>query len=476
VTDAHAAAGSSGPRVARAFHRLLAATFLIAWGSLGVQIDVLIGSRGLLPVASYVTDATARASVAFWEFPTVFWWGASDAVLHAGIWAGLALAAAGLAGVAPRLCAALGTALYLSYVTASRTFLSFQWDNLLLECGALAIFLPRDRPAGWIHRLFRLLLFKLYWESGVAKWQSHLGDWQDGSAMTYYYETAPLPTALAWFAHQLPAWWHHAESWATLVLELVVPVGIFAPRRLRLLTAATLTAFQIVNSLTANYGFFAYLSVALHVFLLGERDVMRWWQEAAPAPRRASVHWLRRVGACAISAAYVSISASEAAVHFIGAPDWTQTIAPLRRLYTPWRLVNAYHLFGHITRERIEPEFQTFNGHAWTAHDLHYKPGAVHRAPPFVAPHQPRVDFQLWFYGLQFAQTTPAYVVRLVRQLCDDPAAVQPLFATPLPRHPRAVRIAFWRYHFTGARADDAWWTRAPVAETRPIPCAGGSR
>src|SRR5207244_2713248 len=83
------------------------------------------------------------------------------------------------------------------------TFLSFQWDNLLLECGALASLLPGDRsdpPARVVHVLFRLLLWKLYFESGIAKWQSHLGDWIDGSAMLHYYETAPLPTLLGWFS------------------------------------------------------------------------------------------------------------------------------------------------------------------------------------------------------------------------------------------------------------------------------------
>ena len=34
--------------------------------------------------------------------------------------------------------------------------------------------------------------------------------------MTYYYETAPLPTWLAFTAHHLPVWWHHLESRATL--------------------------------------------------------------------------------------------------------------------------------------------------------------------------------------------------------------------------------------------------------------------
>jgi hypothetical protein len=51
---------------------------------------------------------------------------------------------------------------------------------------------------------------------------------------------------------------------------------------------------------------------------------------------------------------------------------------------------------------------------------------------------------------------------------------VQSLFRTPLPRHPKAVRIVYWRYHFTSAaerRQSGAWWTREPVDVTSAVPC-----
>ena len=96
------------------------------------------------------------------------------------------------------------------------------------------------------------------------------------------------------------------------------------------------------------------------------------------------------------------------------------------------------------------------------------------RRPDFVAPHQPRVDFQLWFYGLGYRASSPAYVDALVERLCRDPSAVQSLFRDRLPSHPRAVRIAYWHYRFTSAderRATGAWWTRTPVDVTDSIPC-----
>ena len=139
--------------------------------------------------------------------------------------------------------------------------------------------------------------------------------------------------------------------------------------------------------------------------------------------------------------------------------------------------MNAYHLFGHVTRQRIEPEFQTRDGEAWTPHHFWYKAGPLDRAPPFVAPHQPRVDFRLWFYGLGFRHGVPEYVGVLLHRLCTDPEAVQPLFASELPAEPEAVRIVFGRYRFTGPeqrRESGAWWSRTWLARIPEVSCEVG--
>ena len=470
----------SGPAVARLFLRLLAAIFCIAWASLGWQLDVLVGHRGLLPAAPFF-DAMRQQGASPWQVPTVFWLDASDAALHAGVWSGLALGLAALFGLAPRACLGLNTLLYLSYATAAGSFLSFQWDNLLLECGALAVFLPRDRPAAWIHLLFRILLVKLYVESGIAKWDSQLGDWRDGSAMTWYYETAPLPVWLAWYAHHLPEWWHHLESRAVLVIELVLPWLALGPHRARLALFAALSGFQSLNLATANYGFFVYLALALHVFLLADTDLTRLpWASAAHHRERVAIdprrrRRLRLAGAALVATLFISLSLVDALATLAPLPAAVAAwIAPLQQRYEPWRLVNTYHLFGSITRERIEPQFEAEVDGVWHPLELRHKPGDPLRAPDLVAPHQPRVDFQLWFYGLSFQRGMPGYVSRLLDCLCHDPPAVQPLFRQPLPAAPSAVRIAFWRYRFSDAatrQATGTWWTRTAVAETRPLPC-----
>ncbi len=408
----------SGPRIARLFHSLLALVLLDAWFSLGSQVQLLIGSRGLLPLAPLIDALQERGAGVWLRFPSLFALGASDAALDAGIVVGCGLAVAALLGLLPRLALSLSAVLYLSYAVACRDFTSFQWDNLLIESLVLAALLPRDRVAPFAHLLCRVLLFKLYLESGIAKAQSHLGDWFDGSAMSYYYETAPLPAWPGWYAHQLPELWHQIESWAAIGLESLGAFLILGPRRARLAALIGFSAFQLINLATASYGFFVLLALALHVFLLDEKDldVLARFRHRLPRWSSWRVRWpwgslpdaLRRAAtalAVACGLAWGVVSFATALTHFAGSTALAQALAPIASPLGPFRVANAYHLFGHITRERIEPEIQlqTPVEAAWHPLAMHYKPGPLERPPRFATPHQPRIDFLLWFYGLSFA-------------------------------------------------------------------------
>jgi lipase maturation factor 1 len=267
-----------------------------------------------------------------------------------------------------------------------------------------------------------------------------------------------------------------------------VPFAIFGPRRVRLAAAAILTGFQLVNIATANYGFFAYLAIVLHVFLLDDRDLIRVWTRIKTLLRRKNApakpledalvpRWrfqLRVAVAVVVSFFFVAISTVDGLINFTRSDALAAVLLPLRDHYYPWRVINSYHLFGQITVHRIEPEFETSDdGEHWSEHRLWHKPGDLARRPDWVAPHQPRVDFQLWFYGLR-PSAAPGYVETLVERLCRDPQAVQTLFRDRLPAAPRAVRIAFWQYHFTTVeerRATGDWWTRTLAGTTAPIDC-----
>ena len=73
----------------------------------------------------------------------------SDGFLHFQCAAGAGLAILLIIGIAPVPCLALLWLFYLSLVTVGLDFLGFQWDNLLLEAGFLAIFFA---PLQWLPR------------------------------------------------------------------------------------------------------------------------------------------------------------------------------------------------------------------------------------------------------------------------------------------------------------------------------------
>src|SRR2546428_10468749 len=138
-------AAPSRGRVRDVYLRLLGVTFLAAFLSLLVQVRLLLGREGLLPAATYV-DAIRR--LGFFAAPTVFWLDASDRALVGAAVAGAILSFGLILNVAPRWCLVALWALYLSFVNVGQDFLSFQWDNLLLEAAFFSVFVtPRGlRP------------------------------------------------------------------------------------------------------------------------------------------------------------------------------------------------------------------------------------------------------------------------------------------------------------------------------------------
>src|SRR4029077_11263870 len=116
--------------------------------------------------------------------------------------------------------------------------------------------------------LFRWLLFRLMFASGATKLLSGDPTWRGLTALRFHYQTQPLPTWVGYYAHRLPASLQAASAAILFVIELVVPLFVFAPARWRRRPFLPLVALQGLIALTGNYGFFNLLAVALCLFLL----------------------------------------------------------------------------------------------------------------------------------------------------------------------------------------------------------------
>jgi hypothetical protein len=476
----------------RVFLAGLALVYLAAFLSLWVQVHGLIGSQGILPAERYLDAVRDQVGAgAYRMLPTLGWAGAGDTALHAMCAGGVLLAVLLLAGIAPRLCLLGLWALYLSLTLVGQTFLSFQWDTLLLETGFLAIlFAPgsllpgarRERPpSGAFLFLLRWLLFKLMFASGLVKLWGGDQTWWGLTALDYHYWTTCLPTWTGWYAHQLPDLVQRSSVLLMFVIELAVPFLIFLPRRLRLLSFWPLTALQLGILATGNYGFFNLNTLVLCILVLDDRALERvmpgrWRNLQAGRPRPG--RW-RRALAAALATVLFLLSFSAALSRFYGRDVIPGPLLDLHSQVRPFRSVNNYGLFASMTTSRREIVLEGSNdGQEWLAYEFRWKPGDPARRPAFVQPHMPRLDWQMWFAALGDYRRNPWLIHCMQRILEGSPPVLELLGENPFPDHPpRYLRAVIYDYRFAGPerhRDDGVWWERellglyAPVMQRRP--------
>jgi hypothetical protein len=487
---------------------LLGVVYFVAFVSLWVQVEGLIGSTGILPVGEFLERARgAIGARVYWRLPTLCWIDASDGFLHALCGAGVVLALLLVAGVATRPVMVGLWVAYLSLTNAGQTFLAYQWDILLLETGFAALFLapPTLRPrAPWNlpapyrggMRLLRLLLFKLMFLSGIVKLLSMDETWWNLTALDYHYYTQPLPVWTSWFAHHLPHAFHRASTLGMFAVEIGFPFLFFGPRRLRLLAAAATVALQLGIAATGNYGFFNLLTIVLCVTLLDDAAIVRFLPSRLRPPAPAAVPTIEsRAGA----ARRLALAGRAAAVVLLGAlsalallremsrtlPDSAAATAlgrsfrltdrALLRWSEPWLLrpldpfyvANGYGLFRVMTTARPEIVVEgSLDGQSWRPYEFRWKPGDPSRRPRWVAPHQPRLDWQMWFAALGPEHARPWLEPFLRRLLEGAPEVAALLERTPFgDRPPRYVRLVYYDYAFTTReerRRTGEWWTRRP--------------
>ncbi len=497
------------------FLRGLGLIFLAAFVSLWTQIDGLIGSGGILPVSDFLTAARAQLGAgAPLVLPTLCWFGSSNDALHLLCGLGVGLSILLTAGLLPAFSLLGLFACYLSLAIAGQTFLSFQWDSLLLETAFLAMFFApwrwqlRGNGSGGSSRvglfLLKLLLFKLMFMSGVVKLTSGDSAWWDLTALHYHFETQPLPTVLGWWAQQTPTGFQQLSTLFVLVVELGAPFFIWAPRRLRLLGFVLLVALQLLILLTGNYAFFNLLTIVLCLLLLDDRLLARSGSESpavipsevegsrgrslrvSPRDSSTSLRSGRNDGEwqsppliarrwVVVGAAVLLLPLNAWLILSALRPDAEppKLITALSEAVEPFRIANGYGLFRVMTKERPEITIEgSRDGIEWVPYEFRWKPGASDQPPRWVAPHQPRLDWQMWFAALGSYRQNRWFVRLSARLLENAPDVLALLKSNPFgDTPPRYIRARLSEYRFTSAaerRMSGNWWTAEERGEYLP--------
>jgi lipase maturation factor 1 len=477
ATSTETASFATGSRL---FINILAVVNAVAFGCVLAQWRGLIGPSGILPAQQFFPAVHDQIGAKGWvEVPSLCWVFGGGEFIAVLCWLGLVLSVLLFLRIAPAVCLVLLWACYLSLISAGQIFFDLQWDGLLLESTVLAIFLvpwSLGRVSGSYEppRLARFLVwwlvFRLMFLSGAVKLTSGDPAWRNLTALAFHYQTQPLPSPLAWYADKFPLWFQKLSCAFMFGAELVAPFLIPLPRRLRHIGVLALVALQLLIALTGNYGFFNLLTIGLCLTCLDDQ----WWRGVhwgvsssvaldSPVGIRIKPIALRWFGAFAVG---VTFFLTTAALYPTAASS--PIVRAVDDAIEPFRTFNNYRLFAVMTIERPELIIEGSNdGKEWRQYELPYKPGDMARRPPWVAPYQPQLDWQLWFAALGQPDNN-LWVGKVCEKLMKGEPSVLALFSrNPFPDHPpRYTRVIRYRFDFTDSaehKRTGNWWRSSPI-------------
>lgn len=483
------------------FLRFLSVIYLVAFVSFLIEAKGLYGESGIISINSQLSTLYANPAITdFFQLPSLFLFWHDDTALLAIPLIGIVFALLSILGIFTGPALFLCWIMYLSIINVGDIFMSFQWDILLMEVGFLAIFLaswkPLDFNFSWIvsnkSRLFpfintgrpsiviiwlyRWLLFRLMFASGIVKLRSGDQNWHNLTAMQYHYETQPLPTPIGWFLHQFPDWFQQLSTAGMFFIELLVPILFFAPRKIRYVAGAIQIFLQILILLTGNYCFFNLLTIALCLFLFDDSLVnkvtkSKFEKHLTEFSENFKPSKLRYLYLVPLTSIVILISL------FMFPPgnrsNYPSALLPIIKAVYPFHLVNSYGLFAVMTTSRPEIIVEgSMDGKTWKAYEFKYKAGRLNRAPCVIEPFQPRLDWQMWFASLGNVYQNQWFVAFCQKLLEGSKDVTTLLEKNPFPeKPPKYVRARVFSYEMTDfgeLTKTGNWWRRTYEREYMP--------
>jgi hypothetical protein len=463
--------------------RLLGFVYAVAFLVAAQQLVPLVGEHGLTPASHFFERVQAHfgsRSAAALQLPSLFWFGISDQGLAIFAWVGFGLSLIVLGGFANAILLGILWAMYMSIIHVGQIWYGYGWETQLLETGFLSIFLcplldgrpfPNCRPPLLVIWLFRWLGFRIMIGAGLIKLR---GDpcWRDLTCLYYHYETQPIPSPISRYLHFAPDWLLKLETAWNHFVELVVPWFSFGPRAARYIAGALLVTFQIFLIVSGNLSFLNYLTIIPFLACFDDTLLRHFLPDAIVrrAERAAQDSQPSRISnAVAVALSVILI--------WLSIPTVLNLVSGRQLMnysFDALDLVNTYGAFGTVGRERDEIIFEgtadpLITGDTkWKEYEFKAKPSDPNRRPPFVAPYQPRIDWQIWFAAMASPGDYPWTLHFVWKLLHNDPGTLSLLANNPFPdTPPHYIRARLYRYRFAPI-GEKAWWKREAVGEWLP--------
>jgi len=459
--------------------RWIGFVYVVAFYVAAKQLVPLVGADGLTPASLFFHQVVASPQYGdslggFLGFPSLFWWNCSDTWLRVVPWIGVMISCVVLAGYANAIMMTVLWFFYVSIVHVGQTWYGYGWEIQMCETGFLAIFLcplldarpfPLRPPPWQIIFLFRWLIVRIMLGSALIKLR---GDscWHDLTALYYHFETQPIPNPISRWFHFLP---HPVLQFGviwTFVVELGAPWFAFGPRWGRYIAGALIISFQLTLIVSGNLSFFNWLTILPALACFDDR----FWRWIAPT-------FLKSYAMEAQLAARPSRQMDGLAwmvvvlLGFLSIQPALNLLSPHQAMntsYDPLHLVNTYGAFGTVGRERPVIIFEGTDSADpatatdWKEYPYVGSPWDPKLTPPFIAPYQPHLDWQLWFAAMASYREYPWTLNLVWKLLHNDPATLGLFAGNPFPDHPpRYVRAVLYIYHFAKpGNPEHVYWTR----------------
>ena len=446
---------------AHLFIQLLGAIYFFAFGAFLFQIRGLIGSQGILPIQNYL-KLTQRyfGSKRFYYIPSLFWINSSDAALIAVTATGTLLSLLLLFNVWPSIILLLLMILYLSIISTGQDFLSFGWEMFLIEISFNAFLLSLTIiPNAFVWISVNLVLFRFHFQGGVVKLLSRDPNWRNLTGVAYHYQSQPIPNTMAWYVHKLPLGFHKFSTALMLIIEIIVPFGIFFGQEARLAVFICFLGLQLFIWLTGNFSFLNHLTVVLCIILVSDTYLSPFLgnpSQPPPTPLGLDIP-LSIVGSILIFLQVINLWNH----FFMPNPVFRKILDAIR----PFHLINRYGIFAVMTTKRYEIVIEgSEDGKEWKEYHFYHKPTELDRRPRRISPYQPRIDWQAWFLPFSSASQEEWFQNFMVRLLEGSPPVLSLLRKNPFPeRPPRFIRALMYDYEFTDwktRKETGHWWKR----------------
>ena len=264
----------------------------------------------------------------------------------------------------------------------------------------------------------------------------------------------------------------------TFFTELIVPFFIFLPRRFRITAALITISMQLLIIASSNHNWINLLTIALCLFLLDDRLLRKILPDRllpgeidipadySPGPDKG----LEKVSGSQKSVYILPVFAflimtSSITVFLRYIPDLTfpAAIRQATVVVRSWGIGHDFHVFPTMQTERHELQIEGSNdGKEWKAYQFKYKPGPLDRRPVFNIPHQPRLDWMIWFVPPQFPEFMYWFDRFIIKLEQGSPEVLDLLAHNPFPNAPpQYIRVQVFQYEFTGVDERNEtgnWW------------------